>query len=894
MQNDMRSCILHFAFCILILFSDAALAQSPAANWRTLTTPHFRIHYPAEYEAFAVRAASRMESIRDAVVVEVGFDPPQVIDVVVSNPAAQLNGIAWPFLDTPRIELYAEPPDSDEHLGGYSHWIDLVTVHEVAHVVHMLRPSRNPARRAMERFVLPVNPILLGAPRWVLEGYATVVEGRLTGAGRPTSTLRAVILRKWAENGRLPSYGRLNSDQRFLGMSMAYLAGSAFLEWLEARAGAGSLRKVWARMTARERRTFDSAFTGVFGDSPERLYGRFTAELTEAAVTIARSGAIVEGELWQETSRASGDPAVSPDGSELALVLRRQNQPPRLVILSTGPADDEEKQYKERIEKMLARDPEDVAPVRTRPLARKAKHTLELPDGADIEWPRWARDGKSIVYSRRVRDGRGVLHYDLFRWTPASGANERITRLADVRNADPHPDGRTAVAVRSRLGMTQLVRVDLESGEVTPMSEPSLDTIVAHPRVSAEGRVAHVVHRESAWRVLIDGQEIARDASWPEWGADGSLYATVSARGFAEITRLVPLVSRAPLTHSVGGAVQPAPSPDGRIFFMSLEPDGFVVRVLPANAPSAPEPAPFDRPLVPALPPPAPQAAPFAVAELSPARAYGIGRQELGWIVSQNYSSSERSTEFGARLGDVVGRLDTLVLGSIGDVDGGAIASMWRGWPVAAGAHLFHANDDTGLELRGSWTHRGMLHRITVDGGALLGDESLGFVDAFCVSGRRFGSWWVSESLRLAAENDHTRGVVRVGASGTNLSIALQYQRDEGDVVLGGLPSSILPRSAQAARVFDPALPLATLAADRYDGRRVEVSLAAFPMTAFYQQHRMEGDPIAVAGLEFAARSGPIPILKYPGLDLTLGVARVLDEPLRGETRWWIGVHWTP
>src|SRR5436190_16241373 len=101
----------------------------------------------------------------------------------------------------------------------------------------MLRPSRNPLQR-----LLPLNPITLRAPRWVLEGYATVIEGRLTGAGRPNSTIRALILRRWAQEGRLPSYSQLNSDQRFLGMSMAYLMGSAFLEWLEQRSGTESLR----------------------------------------------------------------------------------------------------------------------------------------------------------------------------------------------------------------------------------------------------------------------------------------------------------------------------------------------------------------------------------------------------------------------------------------------------------------------------------------------------------------------------------------------------------------------------------------------------------------------------------------------------------------------------
>jgi hypothetical protein len=104
----------------------------------------------------------------------------------------------------------------------------------------------------------------------VLEGYATVIEGRLTGAGRPSSTIRALILRRWAENGRLPTYAQLNSDRRFLGMSMAYLTGSAFLEWLEQQPGVApdALRNLWSRLTARHRRSFDEAFIGVFGDRP--------------------------------------------------------------------------------------------------------------------------------------------------------------------------------------------------------------------------------------------------------------------------------------------------------------------------------------------------------------------------------------------------------------------------------------------------------------------------------------------------------------------------------------------------------------------------------------------------------------------------------------------------
>src|SRR4051794_13076110 len=264
---------------LLTLAAGGIQAQSPAAEGRTITTPHFRVHYTADAEGGAEGAASRLEGGRSAVGRGGGFAPETVTDVVVMNPIADANGITLPLLDAPRIVYYTEPPDPESTIGEYSDWIDLLTVHETAHLVHLMRPSRNAQQRLLAHF-LPLNPITLDAPRWVLEGYATVVEGRITGSGRPHSALRAAILRKWAISGRLPTYGQLNSGREFLGMSMAYLAGSAYLEWLEQRSGPDSLRHLWARMTARQRRSFEGAFTGVFGESPARLYGLFTAELT--------------------------------------------------------------------------------------------------------------------------------------------------------------------------------------------------------------------------------------------------------------------------------------------------------------------------------------------------------------------------------------------------------------------------------------------------------------------------------------------------------------------------------------------------------------------------------------------------------------------------------------
>jgi hypothetical protein len=881
---------------LLAAFAFAARAQGPAHDWRTIETTHFRVHYPREFEAWAKRAAERLEPIHAAVSKEVGYTPTQRIDVLVMNPVAEPNGSAWTFLDTPRIVFWTEPPGPDEQIGAYGTWIDLLAVHEVAHVVHMLRPSRNPWQRLLERTILPLNRITVGAPRWVLEGYATVVEGRLTGAGRPSSTIRALILRQLAENGRLPSYGQLDSDQRFLGMSMAYLMGSAFLEWLEQRNGADSLRNLWARMTARQRRSFDAAFTGVFGERPDRLYGQFLAEVTASAIAVKRARTLRQGMLFQETPRASGDPAVSPDGSQLAVVIRAKDKPERLVVWSTAPADDEEKKFRERIEKILGRDPEDVAPLRTKPLPREPKHELVLPDGGDIESPRWSRDGKSIVFAHRVPDAEGVLHYDLYRWDFARLT--RITRLADVRDADFAGDD-TMIAVRSRYGLTELVNVDFRTGIVSSRADARDDTlnrVVTAPRVSSTGRIAYVAHDGGRWTLIVDDRPIALpgDAATPAWMGD-DVIVTVFERGFAELYR-VRGTTATPVTRTDGGAFEAAPSSDGRVFFMSLEPDGYVVRVLDAieEAPAAPV---LDASLVPAIPPAAPQStlANAAGETPSPSRPYGMGRQELGWFSSVNLGPDQQAIETGIRLGDVAGRLDSLLVASFARedaVEGVALASAWRGWPVELHAHAFHIDDDDGGEVKAVYSRRFPQSRLTVEGGA---SDDLAFVNARFAAFQRFGDIRADETIRVDVDDEHWRAAVSASIRLGSLRLGARYQHDDGAIVtLGGLSSSVLPASAYAHRILDPALPVAIAGGDEYDGWRIESSVPGLPLTAFYQRHELGGRRLSLAGAEIEVHSAPNAILKVPGLDLTLGAARIFDAPLDGDTKFWIGMRWRP
>jgi hypothetical protein len=199
----------------------------------------------------------------------------------------------------------------------------------------------------------------------------------------------------------------------------------------------------------------------------------------------------------------------------------------------------------------------------------------------------------------------------------------------------------------------------------------------------------------------------------------------------------------------------------------------------------------------------------------------------------------------------------------------------------------------TGLELRGLWTHRFPQSRLTLEAGALSDD--LLFGSGTFGTFQNFGSSRLSESLRLDVDDDHYRATAAASFSGGSLRLAARYQLDRGTrIAVGGLPSSVLPRSAYAHRVLDPALPVAVLAGDDYDGWRIESSVPVLPLTAFYQRHEAGAAQLSLVGLEAKLNSDPLPVLKLPGLDLTAGVARVLDAPLEGDTKWWIGMRWRP
>lgn len=882
----------------------AGRVQSADAPWRTIATEHYRIHFPARggFEPFARDVASRIEGIHAAVTTVVGFEAKGVVDVVVRDPSGEANGRAIPLLGGPVVELWPTPPESESSIGHFSSWPELVVTHELTHVHHLARPQERPT--LVEKLLaLPVGPVAWKAPRWVAEGYATLVEGRLTGSGRPFSAYRAAVLRAWALEGKLPAYDALSRTSGFRGGDMAYLAGSAYLEWLERRAGGKPvLAELWQRLASPRRRGFAKSFEATFGISPRDGWDRFRAEVTRDALEwerLAKEAGLVEGEPWARFDGEATDLSVSPDGTHLlARVLEKDAPSLRVFDLAPAGTSASRKEEKKKDDGSAPLEPPDAAPEFP---ARKPVFTMPRIDGSVPERPSWAGSGAVVLLLKRP-DGEGVLVRRPYLWTlggsldAAPGGTE-----SDGDAFRPVRRGAAWVAVRGAAA------VELPFEPAGPLR---LD--------AARGFLYGAAVVDGAWNVV-------RVAVRPGPGGP------------------VPSGPLEPLTRVTTGAWNPAPTPDGTaLFFTRLSARGVEVRRLALASPRPaagplPTPAALLAPgsvLVPAAPP---GSLPPPVEPPEPRPYDALSTARFGSRSGLSITPSGTSWQVGAGGGDLLGRVSLLALAGFGDgagPRGAVLGAAWRGARPSPVLTLFTAlerpssqrfvpvagldRQRTGGELAGEIDGRGPTRWSLRPA---LAAERLGFQDPSTDADTRAlagldaavsRSWSRGETWGVGAEAAGTFQAGRTAGEGWDLLRARARLRartplfplsavvEAGSVggspssvdllSLGGVTTSLVPASLDAGRVSQAALPTALATGDRLLRTRLEAGRsfrAYLEHAAVWDSRGARPAFTRVVGLEASLASlllDPIAAVLEGRFELTAGVHRVLDGPMDGRT----------
>ncbi len=584
------------AAAALLCAAGAARAQpyDPDFRWRTIETPHFRLHFHQGEDALAQDVAREAERAHALLAPRLGLEPGRT-EVVLSDDTDDANGSATPLpYDT--IRLYAVAPSSGSVLQDYRDWVRQLVQHEYTHILHLDHVGGVPAafNRIFGKLWIPNGLV----PSFFIEGLAVVNESEGDPAsGRNASALFDMYARALALDGPFPRLDEAaNPYLEWPVGNVPYLLGGRFMGFLHARYGAPAVagwiadqgRYVWpyAPSWAGERWFGGRGFPELWSEyaAAERGYAEGQrARVRERPVTqpapITRRGGVVE------------NPRFSPDGSFLVYYGRSLDDAPGVFRVAPGGKD---------LGRVTVVD---------------ANGTLALRS------PREALVAIGEVWHEyRIYD-------DLWLVDLESGRRRRVTDGERATDPDVSADGRTAVYVRrTGGGEMALVRRDLAGGEPEVLfARPGAQVFM--PRVSRDGRVAFELHEAGRRDIALwsDGRvervtdDDALDTS-PAWTPDGRFLLFASDRGgIYNVYAWEAATGRLrQVTNAETGALQPEVSPDGKtLAFVTYGRAGYDLATIPLDEATWLDPLPAPPP----APPPAradgPEA-PFASRPYSP------------------------------------------------------------------------------------------------------------------------------------------------------------------------------------------------------------------------------------------------------------------------------------
>jgi hypothetical protein len=526
------------ALIALLTSAMTAYTVNASDSLQTIETKHARIHFHQDYQAFAQQVASKFEPIYLDVSKKVGFTQDDKIDFLIGDDFHQANGYAVPLTANKIVKVFSSSPRSNEALGSYSDWLDLVISHELAHKIHISAPSRS-WRSALDRYFLDSDILnFYRYPRWITEGYATVIETEYTGQGRVNSDYIKAMLQQWAIEGQLPTYGQLNGGENYQANRMAYYQGSAFLVWLQETYGKEKLQHIWRRSTAKNYRDFNAAFTGVFLENPPTLYKKFVAQQTFFAQQ-AQNNHQASGRLWQKNAFAVISSEPSPSNKKLLQLERDINGYFQLSIFSTADNEKAKESFINKQKLLLEEDNLDVAATTPAVFNREAEYSVKPARKYQWRNARWLDENHVLVLQYQKQDNR-ELGFELAKVNITTGKTELITQSVRLHDFTVSKDKEFVYGISHFAGFNQLVKVSLTDGSSQPLESKRLNQPMDNLTLSPdESTLALMAIADKHWKIhLFDIQKVTwkvielpingNYTSHLRWQNDGLLFSQSS------------------------------------------------------------------------------------------------------------------------------------------------------------------------------------------------------------------------------------------------------------------------------------------------------------------------------------------------------------------------------
>lgn len=448
----------------------AMLMPSPLETWKTLNTPHFRIHFQEDQLAFAQQVAAVAETVYARLTVELAWHPSGRIEVVISDAFDGSNGGAT-VLPYNRFFIFMNGPVEGE-LQDHAPWIEQVFTHELIHILHLDQAEGLPAglRHVFGRMFFNFPQIF--SPSWVSEGIAVYGEtDREKGFGRGQGALYEAMMRAELMNG-FRSFTQM-SYQGYWGTDwpsgQVYLYGYYFFEFLEQTYGhdkAMAYLTNWNsniipwRMDSRARQTLGLSAQDLWAQYLEYLRTKFVPQVA-AIDTAPRTTLVNDG-------RVNSDPVWLDNGDFYFYRNDGRNKPSIEKIAADG--------------------------TRTRVASVEQFNELDVHPQA------------GVLISRNTVCDNTKVHTDLYR-LKENGRWQRLTRCGRYPRMAWSVDGRHIAAVHVHDGRNHVALLD-ERGQLQQLFKPlPLGETIGHLDWSPDGAwlVAAVQRQQTGWNLeLLD------------------------------------------------------------------------------------------------------------------------------------------------------------------------------------------------------------------------------------------------------------------------------------------------------------------------------------------------------------------------------------------------------
>ena len=469
------------ALLFLLLLAARGAAQSlpvisqnpPALRWREISSPHFRVLYPAGLDSAAQRTAGRLEAVHGPEGNTLGVQAPP-ITVVLQNQTTVSNAFVT-FL--PRHAEFFTTPDQGQGLGTVD-WLDGLVVHEFRHVNQF-----DKARQGVGRAVVPLlgegglGVAALGVPQWFFEGDAVGTETALTRSGRGRIPYFGLGLRANLLSGRLYNYQKAVSGSLRDNVPDWYVLGYYLTSYAKAHYGPA----VWGRVLDQYYRfpfypfSFSNGLKRTTGLRVEDLYARTMRELDST---------------WraQRAARPAPTPVRMLSGQADTVVFTQYQFPQyaddsTVVALKSGLGDIAQ----------LVRLGRHGRERRVFTLGLQNIPQLLSVGGGKVVWPEFRSDPR---WGQRIYSELKVL--DL-----KTGRLVRLGRGQRYAAAALSPDGRRLVAVRTDASYHHaLVILDAATGDVIRTLPNPRNDFYQQPRWSPTGQALVTVALSAAGKTL--------------------------------------------------------------------------------------------------------------------------------------------------------------------------------------------------------------------------------------------------------------------------------------------------------------------------------------------------------------------------------------------------------